>query len=653
MPNPATFLSASTGLSGLTGGTVPAGASTGAASGSGNQITDFSSVLSGHMDFTAARTPGAKFSAAAPADSIDTPEPDDSANDDATASGKALPLAALIAAVLPVPVTLSALVDKPKSMDDTPAPDGTIGKTASPTTACTPDVATQSATLLAMAQTATPITTPVPVTKAAHQPRSGNVPAASAPGRLAQALPPLPRPGFTLLPDAGAADQEAGMMATNLVDAATVATPATAITPGMTTGTDKGATVTLSAGVAMAMAQPARPGTTQAGYGQAGFALLTPGVADGASGDASASHAPALAAGSAAIKPDTTVTLTDAAYLPAISARPGFTLIAGAAGNAAKAKDTGNGVTAPLQLAQAGAVPPAPGFAGQSFTGQSGTDQGPVDPPAPKGRLASARGDAPQGTSAQATAGLPARSSARDASENADAFPSHSPVSQSADGAGALDNAPTSIQSLASASTTANAQTLAASGGAATPTPPLASANAAPQNGTDMAALVDRLVEARAAARSGLGAQSTMASIAHADFGRVSLRFDQDDAGMSISMTSRDPGFAPAAQAALAQSPAVAAGAQGHGAGQSGSGQNSGQQPGQQWAQSGAQSGFQGGAASNGQGQAGAGNQGWAQGGQNGAPQHQRNPVLQAQATTSASTSTGDAGARRRGGILA
>lgn len=63
----------------------------------------------------------------------------------------------------------------------------------------------------------------------------------------------------------------------------------------------------------------------------------------------------------------------------------------------------------------------------------------------------------------------------------------------------------------------------------------------------DFAALVERLVEARNAG----AAQSTHASIQHAEFGQVSLKFQQDGGALSVSMSSADPDFAIAAQAAM------------------------------------------------------------------------------------------------------
>lgn len=67
----------------------------------------------------------------------------------------------------------------------------------------------------------------------------------------------------------------------------------------------------------------------------------------------------------------------------------------------------------------------------------------------------------------------------------------------------------------------------------------------------DMSALVDRLVETRAALRSGAPAQWVQTSVQHAEFGRVALQIRQDGDNLSVAMSSNDPSFAPAAQAAL------------------------------------------------------------------------------------------------------
>lgn len=137
---------------------------------------------------------------------------------------------------------------------------------------------------------------------------------------------------------------------------------------------------------------------------------------------------------------------------------------------------------------------------------------------------------------------------------------------------------PTTPLSPASAST---AQTPFAHpealGGAATPQNSPIPTNEA-SGSTDFAALVDRLVEARAAARSSASPQVVQASIAHGQFGPVGLRFEQGRDGLSVSMTSADPEFARSAQAALAAQPAIAPAAASGEAGASGSDRSHSQQ---------------------------------------------------------------------------
>ncbi|HKX77841.1 MAG TPA: hypothetical protein VJM34_04900 [Novosphingobium sp.] len=62
----------------------------------------------------------------------------------------------------------------------------------------------------------------------------------------------------------------------------------------------------------------------------------------------------------------------------------------------------------------------------------------------------------------------------------------------------------------------------------------------------DFATLVDRLTEAREAASP----HAVRATIAHDQFGPVSMRLRVEGTGLSVSMTSADPDFAPAVQAA-------------------------------------------------------------------------------------------------------
>lgn len=57
------------------------------------------------------------------------------------------------------------------------------------------------------------------------------------------------------------------------------------------------------------------------------------------------------------------------------------------------------------------------------------------------------------------------------------------------------------------------------------------------------------LVETLNRAREDASPNTLRVSLAHADFGRVSMRFDQNDKGMQVSMSSADPGFARAVAA--------------------------------------------------------------------------------------------------------
>lgn len=61
----------------------------------------------------------------------------------------------------------------------------------------------------------------------------------------------------------------------------------------------------------------------------------------------------------------------------------------------------------------------------------------------------------------------------------------------------------------------------------------------------DFATLVENLSRAREEASP----RTVNVAVTNTDFGRVSLRFDQDDKGLSVAMTSADPGFARAVSA--------------------------------------------------------------------------------------------------------
>ena len=70
--------------------------------------------------------------------------------------------------------------------------------------------------------------------------------------------------------------------------------------------------------------------------------------------------------------------------------------------------------------------------------------------------------------------------------------------------------------------------------------------------GQDLSALVDRLVEARGAAQAGDAASPVSATLNHTEFGRVAVHFAPDADGLNVTLSSPDPAFAGAAQAALA-----------------------------------------------------------------------------------------------------
>lgn len=86
--------------------------------------------------------------------------------------------------------------------------------------------------------------------------------------------------------------------------------------------------------------------------------------------------------------------------------------------------------------------------------------------------------------------------------------------------------------------------------------------------GHDFAQLIDRLV----AARESTQPQAATLALAHAEFGKVELRFASDGAGLSVALASADPDFARAIQAAVppVQASADSSAAQGRQQGQPG-----------------------------------------------------------------------------------
>lgn len=92
--------------------------------------------------------------------------------------------------------------------------------------------------------------------------------------------------------------------------------------------------------------------------------------------------------------------------------------------------------------------------------------------------------------------------------------------------------------------------------------PAAAPAQPGPQG--QLESLIDSLVQARESGRSARGE----IVLRHAEFGAIAVKLDQGEGDMLARISSRDPGFAPAAQAALAerQSQAVAASTEGQSA---------------------------------------------------------------------------------------
>lgn len=90
---------------------------------------------------------------------------------------------------------------------------------------------------------------------------------------------------------------------------------------------------------------------------------------------------------------------------------------------------------------------------------------------------------------------------------------------------------------------------------AAQPIAAAAPAPAATAERHDFTAVIDKLVEARELARPGRADMH----LAHREFGQVSVQFELAGQALKVAMTSADPGFAPAVQAALADRPVAAA----------------------------------------------------------------------------------------------
>jgi hypothetical protein len=134
---------------------------------------------------------------------------------------------------------------------------------------------------------------------------------------------------------------------------------------------------------------------------------------------------------------------------------------------------------------------------------------------------------------------------------------------------------------LASAIASASAQSFTSPAN-----PPPAPVTAPVQPPHDFSALIDLLVEARDMAQAIAAPGVVHAAVAHGDFGQVSLQFQQDGDGLTVALTSNDPDFARAVQAAAPAGQTAAGSDQGAAPRQESSGQQS---SGTQFAQSNAQ----------------------------------------------------------------
>lgn len=112
----------------------------------------------------------------------------------------------------------------------------------------------------------------------------------------------------------------------------------------------------------------------------------------------------------------------------------------------------------------------------------------------------------------------------------------------------AADTAPASLSAddgLADQSGTALPMLQPRAEASALPAAPAAPVSAATPERIDFAKLVDTLARAREEASP----QSIRVSVAHAEFGKVSLRFEPDSTGMTVAMSSPDAGFVRAVSA--------------------------------------------------------------------------------------------------------
>ncbi len=301
------------------------------------------------------------------------------------------------------------------------------------------------------------------------------------------------------------------------------------------------------AAAAQAMAQAA---AAQVGNAPAGDAAATPAVvtkADTAATISLPTAAQAAQAAQAALSPLAAATLPTGAVLPV----PNPALAS--AGNGAKTDPAGNPVTIESIIAANQAAADVASDRPSTLATLTGTQQAPVQMNAQvTAQTAAAAKAAEKGDAAKPDTATPlAAQTAVTATPEPEMITATRLEAAKADARAAAFETPAIAATvdapvqpaLAMQDNTAFSQTVGTVNAAPT-------TGSVPQSGHDFAALVDRLVEAREAASPG----SVSAAISHSEFGKVSLRFDQDAKGLSVAMSSADPDFAKAVQASAASS---------------------------------------------------------------------------------------------------
>lgn len=249
-------------------------------------------------------------------------------------------------------------------------------------------------------------------------------------------------------------------------------------------------------------------------------------------------------------------TLQPAMRTAALSQAPGDDQDSGAAAPARTARTASAITPDPATMVASRTVTPALAVPNGAVQAGSIAAQTPVAvgrTPLP----ASPRGG--NGTPAQATAATPTGAAVPHTSQPVAPAPQPASAARSAATAtGPAGDTPDASPAAALAPA-ATAIPLVAMATLTNPAVPTIAAAAPPETPTDFATLVDSIARARTeASDTATGPVGVMLS--HADFGRVSLQFTQRDEGLSVTMRSADPGFAPAVAAATAASPGGNAG---------------------------------------------------------------------------------------------